>query len=70
MTAATDTGINPAGRKEWIALIVLCLPLMIVSMDVSVLFFAAPAIAADLHPTATQQLWIFDVYASFSPVCY
>nr|WP_255654860.1 MFS transporter [Cohnella sp. REN36] len=35
---------------------------MVVSMDVSVLFFAAPAIAADLQPTATQQLWIFDVY--------
>lgn len=51
-----------AGRKEWIALTVLCLPLMVVSMDVSVLFFAAPAIAADLQPTATQQLWIFDIY--------
>jgi len=51
-----------AGRKEWIALAVLCLPLLVVSMDVSVLFFAAPAIAADLHPTALQQLWIFDIY--------
>ncbi|PWW08728.1 DHA2 family multidrug resistance protein-like MFS transporter [Paenibacillus cellulosilyticus] len=51
-----------AGRKEWIALCILCLPLMVVSMDVSVLFFAAPAIAADLQPTATEQLWIFDVY--------
>lgn len=57
-----QTGFNLAGRKEWIALCVLCLPLMIVSMDVSVLFFAAPAIAADLRPTATEQLWIFDVY--------
>ncbi|WP_312108884.1 MFS transporter [Brevibacillus reuszeri] len=35
---------------------------MVVSMDVSVLFFAAPSIAADLHPTATEQLWIFDIY--------
>lgn len=51
-----------AGRKEWIALCILCLPLMVVSMDVSVLFFAAPAIAEDLLPTATEQLWIFDVY--------
>ena len=31
-------------------------------MDVSVLFFAAPFIAADLGATAEQQLWIFDVY--------
>lgn len=62
MADAIQAGDKQAGRKEWIALIVLCLPLMVVSMDVSVLFFAAPAIAVELHPTATQQLWIFDVY--------
>ncbi|MEC0240168.1 MFS transporter [Paenibacillus dokdonensis] len=61
------TTLNPqvakrAGSKEWIALSILCLPLMFASMDVAVLFFAAPAIAADLKPNATQQLWIFDVY--------
>ncbi|WP_212911879.1 MFS transporter [Streptomyces sp. TS71-3] len=38
------------------------LPLLLVSMDVSVLYFAIPAIGADLHPTGTQQLWVFDVY--------
>ena len=51
-----------AGRREWIALAVLILPILIASMDVSVLFFAVPFIAQDLQPTATQQLWIFDVY--------
>src|SRR6266567_5482695 len=51
-----------AGRREWVALSVLCLPLMIVSMDVSVLFFAAPFIAEDLRPSAVGQLWIFDIY--------
>ncbi|HET8583752.1 MAG TPA: MFS transporter [Jatrophihabitans sp.] len=51
-----------AGRREWIALAVLALPLLLVSMDVSVLYFAVPFISADLHATATQQLWIFDVY--------
>ena len=43
-------------------MVALCLPMLIVSMDVSVLFFAAPFIAADLGATAEQQLWIFDVY--------
>ncbi|MEK5641518.1 MULTISPECIES: MFS transporter [Paenibacillus] len=62
MSISTPAAAKLAGRKEWIALCILCLPLMVVSMDVSVLFFAAPAIAADLLPTATQQLWIFDVY--------
>ncbi len=51
-----------AGRREWTALGVLMLPLLLVSMDVSVLYFAIPAISADLEPSGTQQLWIFDVY--------
>jgi DHA2 family multidrug resistance protein-like MFS transporter len=51
-----------AGRKEWIALGVLALPLLLVSMDVSVLYFAVPFISADLGVNATQQLWIFDIY--------
>jgi DHA2 family multidrug resistance protein-like MFS transporter len=51
-----------AGRREWTALAVLMLPLLLVSMDVSVLYFALPAIGADLEPTGTQQLWIFDIY--------
>ncbi|KRB43802.1 MFS transporter [Terrabacter sp. Root181] len=51
-----------AGRREWTALAVLCLPLLIVSMDVSVLFFAVPHIAESLSPTANQLLWIFDIY--------
>ncbi|MFB7718594.1 MFS transporter [Nocardia sp. NPDC056100] len=51
-----------AGRREWTALAVLVLPLLLVSMDVSVLYFAVPFIAGDLNPSATQQLWIFDSY--------
>jgi MFS transporter, DHA2 family, multidrug resistance protein len=51
-----------AGRREWTAVAVLCLPLLMVSMDVSVLFFAVPHIAEALEPTAGQLLWIFDVY--------
>src|SRR5260370_41440544 len=51
-----------AGRREWTGLGVLLLPLLLVSMDVSVLYFAVPFIARDLHPSSTQQLWIFDVY--------
>ncbi|MFJ8727407.1 MFS transporter [Streptomyces sp. NPDC004166] len=52
-----------AGRREWTALGVLMLPLLLVSMDVSVLYFAIPSITADLEPSGTQQLWIFDIYA-------
>jgi len=67
MTNSTSTTTTPAdglaGRREWTALGVLMLPLLLVSMDVSVLYFAIPAISADLAPSGTQQLWIFDIYA-------
>ncbi|WP_189716902.1 MFS transporter [Streptomyces phaeofaciens] len=60
----TENSAGPrAGRREWTALGVLMLPLLLVSMDVSVLYFAIPAISADLEPSGTQQLWIFDIYA-------
>lgn len=56
------SGPTRAGRREWTALGVLMLPLLLVSMDVSVLYFAIPSIAADLRPGAVQQLWILDMY--------
>ncbi|MFF8897282.1 MFS transporter [Streptomyces lydicus] len=51
-----------AGRREWIALAVLLLPCLLVSMDVSVLYFAVPFLTAQLEPSSVQQLWILDVY--------
>ncbi|MEU0437981.1 MFS transporter [Streptomyces sp. NPDC006290] len=65
-TSTTPASGSPgalAGRREWTALGVLMLPLLLVSMDVSVLYFAIPSISADLEPSGTQQLWIFDIYA-------
>ncbi|MCX4829515.1 MFS transporter [Streptomyces sp. NBC_01016] len=62
-TSTTPPAETLAGRREWTALGVLMLPLLLVSMDVSVLYFAIPQISADLEPSGTQQLWIFDIYA-------
>ncbi|MEU1310375.1 MFS transporter [Streptomyces cinnamoneus] len=59
----TNPSAPLAGRREWTAFVVLLLPLLLVSMDVSVLFYAVPVISEDLQVTGTQQLWIFDVYA-------
>ena len=50
------------GWRGWAALIVLMLPVLLVSVDNTVLSFALPQIALDLEPTATQQLWIIDAY--------
>jgi len=51
-----------ATTRTWAALAVLLLPAMLVAMDLSILFVAAPAIAADLNPTAGEFLWIMDIY--------
>ncbi|XVQ06194.1 MFS transporter [Spirillospora sp. CA-255316] len=52
-----------AGRREWIGLAVLVLPTLLVSMDMTALFFALPSLSADLQPSSAQQLWIMDIYA-------
>jgi len=51
-----------AGMRQWIGLWVLTVPCLLYSMDVTVLNLAIPAVSADLHPTAAQQLWILDIY--------
>ena len=49
-----------AGR--WFALAVLMLPVLLVSVDNTVLSFALPQISESLRPTGTQLLWIIDIY--------
>jgi len=56
------TSPTKAGLREWAGLAVLTLPCVLVSMDISVLYLALPLLSADLAPTATQTLWIVDVY--------
>lgn len=50
------------GWRGWAALVVLMLPVLLVSVDNTVLSFALPDIALDLAPSSTQQLWIIDAY--------
>ncbi|MFD9893593.1 MFS transporter [Amycolatopsis sp. NPDC059027] len=51
-----------AAAGAWAGLGVLVLTGVIVSMDMSVLFFALPFLSADLRPSATETLWILDIY--------
>lgn len=51
-----------AGRREWIALVALVIPPLLVAMDITVLYFAVPSIAASLEPSSVQQLWMIDTY--------
>jgi DHA2 family multidrug resistance protein-like MFS transporter len=51
-----------AGRREWIGLAVIALPCLVYAMDMTVLNLALPAISEDLNPSASQLLWIVDIY--------
>ncbi|MCC4249359.1 MULTISPECIES: MFS transporter [Microbacterium] len=51
-----------AGWHGWFALAVLMLPVLLVSVDNTVLSFALPEIALSLQPSSIEQLWIIDVY--------
>jgi DHA2 family multidrug resistance protein-like MFS transporter len=51
-----------ATTRTWAGLAVLMLPVLLVSIDNTVLSFALPQIALELRPSATMQLWIIDVY--------
>ena len=51
-----------AGSREWIGLGVLALPCLLYSMDLTVLNLAVPQLSRDLKPTASQLLWIVDIY--------
>ena len=48
--------------SPWAALVVLMLPVLLISVDNTVLAFAVPAISEALQPSGTELLWIVDVY--------
>ncbi|MFJ4164569.1 MFS transporter [Microbacterium sp. NPDC089698] len=50
------------GARGWAALVVLMLPVLLVSVDNTVLSFALPEISTALSPSGVEQLWIIDVY--------
>lgn len=58
----TDDNAPRVGAKGWAALVVLMLPVLLVSVDNTVLSFALPEISMALSPSGAEQLWIIDVY--------
>ena len=58
--ARRAVGGRPTNR--WLVLVVLCVSLLLVAVDATVLHVAVPAVSEDLHPGAMELLWIVDVY--------
>src|SRR5215472_6468356 len=68
MTTKTDAfpAARPAGRlpspRRWPALAVLCVSLLIVTLDNTVLNVVLPTLVRDLRATGSQLQWIVDAY--------
>jgi DHA2 family multidrug resistance protein-like MFS transporter len=66
-TLSTPGPDLPSGRarapwRDWLALILLMFPVLLVAVDNTALTFALPAIASSLQTTGVQLLWIVDAY--------
>src|SRR5690554_1984542 len=58
------TGTIPkATARSWAGLAVLALPLLLITIDGTVLVLGLPAISAELRPTGVEQLWMIDIYS-------
>src|SRR5512142_264285 len=50
------------GRKRWWALIVLCLGVLMIVLDTTIVNVALPSIRSDLHFTETSLVWVVNAY--------
>ncbi len=65
MEASVNSKVGAAGRpyqRRWWALLVLCLSLVVIGMDNTILNVALPTLARDLSATASELQWMVDSY--------
>ena len=53
---------NIEGRKRWLALIVLCLGVLMIVLDTTIVNVALPSIATDLGFSETSLVWVVNAY--------
>ncbi|KPC61990.1 MFS transporter [Streptomyces chattanoogensis] len=56
------TRLARGGANRWTVLIVLCVSLLFVALDTTILYVAVPSVTEDLRPGPVELLWIVDVY--------
>lgn len=59
----SETARTTSRWRRWSALAVLSLSLVGINLDMTILNVALPHLAADIHATSVQQLWIVDIYS-------
>ncbi|GCD46895.1 MFS transporter [Streptomyces paromomycinus] len=50
------------GANRWTVLVVLCVSLLFVALDTTILYVAVPSVTEDLRPGPVELLWIVDIY--------
>ncbi|MEO8342842.1 MAG: DHA2 family efflux MFS transporter permease subunit [Gallionella sp.] len=53
---------NSADRKRWLALMVLCLGVLMIVLDTTIVNVALPSIRTDLSFTETSLVWVVNAY--------
>ncbi|MFJ8309205.1 MULTISPECIES: MFS transporter [unclassified Streptomyces] len=61
-TAGARTRAAAGGANRWVVLLVLCVSLLFVALDATVLHVAIPSVTEDLRPGSVELLWIVDAY--------
>jgi EmrB/QacA subfamily drug resistance transporter len=51
------------GSRRWAALVPLCVTLLVISLDTTVLNVALPSIVRDIHASSSQLQWMVDAYS-------
>lgn len=69
MNDLTATAPARATAREWWGLAVIALPCLVYAMDLTVLNLAVPALSRALAPSASQLLWIIDIYGFLVAGC-
>lgn len=49
-------------RRRWLAVAVLCIRLVVIALDATIVNVAVPTIASKLHASEDQLQWIVDGY--------
>ena len=62
MSGATPTSTSSESSRRWRALAVLCLSLLIVTLDATILNVALPTLVRKLHASSSDLQWFVDAY--------
>ena len=60
--AGSGGGVPPPSKRRWWALGALCLSLLIIVVDTTIVNVAVPTLARVLHPSSSGLVWIVDAY--------